>query len=108
MNKLTEEQILDIQTSDESAKVCAKRLGITHQKVNALRRFSNDGPKPEKNPPKRVKVCDGPTTGYRDADGGKVERRDFADGWLPGGWHDTPAKCENCDGKSHPEYLEAE
>lgn len=51
-------------------------------------------------------ACDGPTTGYRDAPDGKVERRAFNDGWLPEGWHDTPADCDNCDGESHPEYVE--
>lgn len=50
-------------------------------------------------------TANGPTTGYRDADEGKVERRNFNDGVIPKGWHDTPAKCENCDGKSHPEYV---
>ena len=53
-----------------------------------------------------VVVSVGPTTGYRDAEGGKVERRIFSDGRIPQGWFDTPAKCENCDGKSHPEYVE--
>lgn len=55
---------------------------------------------------KGFQASDGPTTGYQDAPDGKVMRKSFADGWIPEGWHDTPAKCDNCDGKSHPEYVE--
>jgi|GEM_PF-4381497 len=58
--------------------------------------------------PTRVKVADGPTTGYRDGQGGAVETANFPDGWLPAGWEDSPAKCKNCDGKSHPEYVQVE
>jgi hypothetical protein len=56
-------------------------------------------------PAQAVPVANGPTVGYRDADDGKVERRRFEDGRLPVGWHDNPAKCENCDGIEHPEYV---
>ena len=44
---------------------------------------------------KGKQVADGETCGYRDVKGGGVERKIFADGWLPAGWHDTPAKCKN-------------
>jgi hypothetical protein len=49
---------------------------------------------------------DGPTTGYRDAADGKVERKSFNNGVIPQGWHDNPAACDNCDGMSHPEFVE--
>jgi len=50
-------------------------------------------------------VAGGPTTAYRDGEDGKVEVLDCPDGRIPKGWHDTPAKCDNCDGKTHPEYV---
>ena len=45
--------------------------------------------------PRGIKVADGETAGYRDGKKGVVETRNFADGWLPEGWEDTPAKCKN-------------
>lgn len=51
-------------------------------------------------------TTNGPTTAYRDAPDGKVERKNCLDGRIPNGWFDTPAKCSNCDGMSHPEYVE--
>jgi len=70
--------------------------------------FGVEAPKPAIKIPatEGKQACKGPTTGYRDAADGKVERKTFNDGYLPGGWHDTPADCENCDGMSHPEYVE--
>lgn len=147
MANLTENDILDIQTSDEPAKVMAKKYDISHQKVNSLRKatqnelrkeegqgraqevrahnedgtFKADDPATPENeafvkalkssPIQKTKVskgrhiCNGETTGYRDGKDGTVETCTFPDGWLPEGWHDTPADCNNCDGKSHPDYV---
>jgi hypothetical protein len=44
---------------------------------------------------KGKQVSDGPTCGYRDVKGGGIERRNFVDGFLPNGWHDSPASCKN-------------
>ena len=54
---------------------------------------------------KGVQVCNGPTTGYRDAPKGEVCGADFPDGFLPEGWEDTPAKCKNYSGDGHGEYV---
>lgn len=64
---------------------------------------------PEKT--KGVQVANGPTTGYRDAPKelaggeGRICRANFEDGFLPAGWHDTPAKCKNYSGKGHDDYI---
>lgn len=50
-------------------------------------------------------VANGPTTGYRDGPNGTVHVADFPDGRRLDGWHDNPAKCDNCDGIEHPEYV---
>lgn len=60
----------------------------------------------EVEPAQAQPTYNGPTTAYRDAPDGKVERKHCADGIIPKGWFDTPANCENCDGMSHPEYVE--
>jgi hypothetical protein len=56
---------------------------------------------------KGQQICDGPTTGYRDGPDGTIETANFKDGWLPGGWHDNPAKCSQSDGE-HCEYVKVE
>jgi hypothetical protein len=72
--------------------------------------FTADNPSTPENEAYEVtkgkQVANGPTTGYRDAADGKVERKSFNDGWLPDGWHDSPARCDNCNGYEHPEYVE--
>lgn len=126
MADLTEDQIEDILTSDESNGQLAKRLNSHHLTIKKIRSegldrahnedgtFKADDPDTEINEAYKLpevhgkgqQVCDGPTTGYRDGKDGVVERCEFINGFLPDGWHDTPAKCKNCDGKSHPEYVD--
>lgn len=43
-------------------------------------------------------ASNGPTTGYRDGDGGVVETKDFVSGWIPDGWVGNPVNCNNCTG----------
>jgi hypothetical protein len=76
----------------------AKREGFAMPVTNP--RISPPPP-PATAPP----VANGPTTGYRDGKDGVVETADFMDGRLPKGWHDSPAKCKNCDGVEHMEYV---
>lgn len=60
----------------------------------ASKKASPADAKPETGP-RGVKVADGETAGYRDGPEDTIETRNFADGWLPDGWVDTPEKCEN-------------
>lgn len=113
MADFTQEQIEDILTSDDSDADLARQLGAHWKQIQKVRKehageMQGQGPQEvvskNKTTEKR-KSADGPTTGYRDAKDGNVETREFLDGFLPNGWHDTPAKCNNCDGKSHPKYV---
>lgn len=45
-----------------------------------------------------TRVCDGPTTGYRNGPNGVVEMMGFKDGVLPAGWFDNPIHCSHCTG----------
>jgi hypothetical protein len=47
---------------------------------------------------KAIKICDGPTTGYKDGPDGVVNVKSFKNGWLPGDWFDNPVHCANCTG----------
>lgn len=59
-------------------------------------------------PAQATPIANGPTTGYRDGPNGTVETANFQDGVLPDGWLDSPAKCDNCDGMAHPDYVRVE
>lgn len=107
---LSEDDILDIQTSDEPAKVIGKRYGISHQKVNSLRKAADDGLQ-EKEAPQEVVAeiapteSTGPAYGYRDGKDGVVEKCLFPNG-VPKGWHKRPTMCKNAPKDGHADYKD--
>jgi transposase len=112
MTDLTKDQVDDIVTSDESNAIIAKRLGIHHKTVGKIRRahnedgtFKPDDPSTPKSSGKQWMAEHYPTTVYRDGADCVVETREIKEGPIGNDWHDTPAKCKNCDGKTHPKYV---
>ena len=56
---------------------------------------------------KGFRACDGPSTAYRDGPDGTIEVMDVVTGWIPAGWTDTPANCENPKG-NHVEVAKTD
>ena len=123
------DEILKRAANGESNAAIAKRFGSHHKTIERIRKeHGNAIPEQElRHEPEAEteaeteegrpevadgapwrRIADGPTTAYRDGPDGVVHVLDCPDGCIPPDWHDSPAACANCDGKSHPSYVKVD
>ena len=124
--KLTPQQIAIVSVSTDSNSVLANRFGVHHKTVEKARKgvileedkitpnvakednvtiLTLPEITPEVTGNKGRRAEHYPTTAYKDGENGVVLTLECPDGWIPEGWHDSPADCDNCiKGTGHPKY----